>query len=158
MSGQATITIGSKTWTVALATTPEELVRGLGGLASIPTGTGMLFDMGQEQSISVTTVPMLFPLDIVFFNSALIVNGIALNVAPGYLVTTEALARYFLELNAGEGKDISKGQQATVQVLATPAQPSMLDQAIPLLGSMFALALGLGVMGAALRISARSVK
>jgi uncharacterized membrane protein (UPF0127 family) len=66
MSGQAIITIGNKQWTVALASSPQELIQGLGGLASIPPGTGMLFGIGQEQNTIVTTAPMLFPLDMVF--------------------------------------------------------------------------------------------
>ena len=111
MPGQAIITINHKQWIVSVATTPLELVTGLGGVSSIPPGTGMLFDMGQEQTITVTTVPMLFPLDIVFLDSSLIVNGIALNIAPGYIVTTEVPARFFLEVNAGEARSMQKGSR-----------------------------------------------
>ena len=66
MSGQAVLTIRSKQWTVSLAITSSELAQGLGGLPSLAAQTGMLFDMGAPQIIQVTTVPMLFPLDIAF--------------------------------------------------------------------------------------------
>ncbi|MBI4287759.1 MAG: DUF192 domain-containing protein [Chloroflexi bacterium] len=102
MAGQSIVSVGDRLWTGSLAATPQELVQGLGGLASIPPGTGMLFDMGRELPIQVTTAPMLFSLDILFLDALLVVNGAARDVAPGYLVTTEVPARYFLEVNAGE--------------------------------------------------------
>ena len=105
----------------------------------------MLFDMGQEQAITVTTVPMLFPLDIVFLNNYLMVNGLALNVAPGYIVTTEAdaPARFFLEVNAGEAVAALKGQQASLNVVSSEAPPAAggLSQAISLIASLFTLSL-----------------
>ncbi len=114
------MTINNKQWIVSVATTLQELVQGLGGMATIPSGTGMLFDMGQEQRIMVTTVPMRFPLDIVFLDRSLVVNGIAVNVAPGHIVTGETPARFFLEVNAGEAQGVKKEQQAILQILSNP--------------------------------------
>ena len=51
MSGQAIVNIRDKQWNVSLATTYSELVAGLGGISSIPMGTGMLFDMGLYQHV-----------------------------------------------------------------------------------------------------------
>ncbi|MDO8636409.1 MAG: DUF192 domain-containing protein, partial [Dehalococcoidia bacterium] len=143
MPGQAIITINHRQWTVSMATTLQELVQGLGGMATIPPGTGMLFDMGQEQTITVTTVPMLFPLDIVFLNNYLMVNDLALNAAPGYLVTTEVPARFFLEVNAGEFVAVQKGQQASLNVVSSgaPSAAGGLSQAISLIASLFTLSL-----------------
>ena len=59
MSGQATVAIGSIQWLVSVATTPAELTQGLGGLTSIPAGQGMLFDLGSDQTVSVTTADCL---------------------------------------------------------------------------------------------------
>jgi uncharacterized membrane protein (UPF0127 family) len=67
MAGQVNVTIEDRQWAVAFASTPSELVQGLGGISEITHGTGMLFDLGFEQIITVTTEPMLFPLDIAFF-------------------------------------------------------------------------------------------
>jgi len=61
MAGQATVTIGDRVWSADLATAPWELTQGLGGISGIMTDTGMLFDLGFEQTITVTTEPMLFP-------------------------------------------------------------------------------------------------
>ncbi|GEM_PF-801824 len=143
MPGQALVTIGDKEWRVYLATTPYELTRGLGGLPSIPMGAGMLFDMGAEQSISVTTVPMLFPLDIVFIKGSLIINGLASNVAPGYLVTSEAPARYFLEVNAGEAQGIAAGDRAIISYLTLGPQQGAANSVVNFAAQ--ALAFGLGV-------------
>ena len=68
MPAQAIVTIGDKQWAVGIAYASWELSQGLGGLVELPPGTGMLFDTGFEQTIEVTTVPMLFPLDIAFFS------------------------------------------------------------------------------------------
>ena len=64
MPGQAVVTIKGKQWTVDVACTYLELTYGLGMLMEMATGTGMLFDVGSEQTIEVTTASMLFPLDI----------------------------------------------------------------------------------------------
>ena len=62
MAGQLTLTISNKEWLVGLAETPWELTQGLGGIPQVPQGTGMLFDMGFEQTVTATTEPMHFPL------------------------------------------------------------------------------------------------
>ncbi|MDP3064974.1 MAG: DUF192 domain-containing protein [Chloroflexota bacterium] len=116
MPGQALVTIGEKQWSVAMATTPEELTQGLGGVAAIAPGTGMLFDLGQDQVIQVTTVPMLFPLDIVFIHSSQGVVGVARNAQPGFLVTSDGPARFFLEVNAGEAEGVQAGDPALIEV------------------------------------------
>ena len=145
MAGQAVVSIGDRLWTVSLAATPRELVDGLGGLESIPPGTGMLFDMGRELPIQVTTAPMLFSLDILFLDALLVVNGAARDVAPGYLVTGEVPARYFLEVNARETEGIQKGQQAVLQVLAAQSGP-LADQAVSLASWLLTLGLASGLL------------
>jgi uncharacterized membrane protein (UPF0127 family) len=117
MSGQATITIRDQVWNVNLAIEPWELTQGLGGLAAIPPGSGMLFDLGAPQIIQVTTVPMLFPLDIAFLSENLVVTEIYRDIQPGYLVTSTQPARFFLEVNAGELEGINAGDTAAVEVI-----------------------------------------
>ena len=126
MSGQATITIGDKQWQVSVANTSWELTQGLGGLPDLAPGTGMLFDLGWEQTVQVTTVPMLFPLDIAFLSEALVVTEVYRNVEPGYIVTSALPAHYFLEVNAGELDGIDTGDKATVEVIL-PAQTAVPD-------------------------------
>lgn len=117
MAAQATVTIRDKKWSVAIANTPGDLAQGLGGVAGIAPGTGMLFDLGWEQTIQVTTVPMLFPLDVVFFSDSLVVTEVYRQIDPGYLVASQLPARYFLEVNAGELEGIDSGDQASVELL-----------------------------------------
>lgn len=117
MAGQALVTIKDKQWAVDIAVLPPELFQGLGGIPAIPAGIGMLFDMGYEQIIQITTVPMLFPLDIAFLSEDLTVTEVYRNVEPGYLVISQGLSRYFIEVNAGELQDINLDDQVVVALL-----------------------------------------
>ena len=112
MAGQLTLAISNKEWLVSLAQTPWELTQGLGGIPEMPQGTGMLFDLGFEKTITVTTEPMLFPLDIAFLSESLAITEIYRDVQPGYQVSSTLPARYFLEVNAGELEGIDSGGQA----------------------------------------------
>ena len=55
MAGQLTVKISDKEWLASLADAPWELVQGLGGIPEMAPGTGMLFDLGFAQAITVTT-------------------------------------------------------------------------------------------------------
>ncbi|BCT55320.1 ArdC-like ssDNA-binding domain-containing protein [Dehalococcoides mccartyi] len=117
MAGQVKITIGDKEWLASLASTYWELVQGLGGISGIDAGTGMLFDLGFAQDITVTTEPMLFPLDIAFLNEELVITEIYRNIQPGYQVHSTVPGRYFIEVSAGEMEGIEVGSQVTLEVL-----------------------------------------
>src|SRR4030043_1300993 len=118
MSGQALLKIKDTQWIVDIANTSWEQSQGLGGLSGLPAGTGMLFDLGYEKTIEVTTAPMLFPLDIAFLSENLIITEIYGNIEPGYLVTSQQPARYFIEVNAGELESVASGDQASVEMLS----------------------------------------
>jgi uncharacterized membrane protein (UPF0127 family) len=117
MAGQALVAIKDKQWAVDIAITHWELSQGLGGLPELPLETGMLFDLGFEQTIQVTTVPMLFSLDIAFLSDELMVTEVYHNIEPGYLVTTTQPAHYFIEVNAGELEGIAPGDTVSVDLL-----------------------------------------
>ena len=140
MAGQLTVRISDKEWLVSLAEAPWELVQGLGGIPEIPQGTGMLFDLGFTQAITVTTEPMLFPLDIAFLSEGMVVTEIYRNVQPGYLVTSTSPARYFLEVNAGELDGVDIGSQASADSLPLQAVPAAPDW-ITLMSSFMGFAL-----------------
>jgi uncharacterized membrane protein (UPF0127 family) len=130
MPGSATVTIRDKSWSVQIAASPEELTAGLGGLSSIPANTGMLFDLGSEQTVEVTTEPMLFNIDIIFISEDLKVVDVVSDVAPGYLVTEDTPVRYFLEVNAGEAEGIEAGDSVEItDYQYTP--PSTISQWMP---------------------------
>ncbi len=140
MPGQATVTIRDKQWQVGIASAPWELTQGLGGIPQIPQSTGMLFDLGVEQTVTVTTEPMLFSLDIAFLSEAMVVTEIYRNIQPGYMVTSTSPARYFLEVNAGELDGVDIGSQASVDSLPLQAAPAAPDW-ITVMSSFMGLAL-----------------
>ncbi|MFC2032075.1 ArdC-like ssDNA-binding domain-containing protein [Chloroflexota bacterium] len=157
MAGQTIITIDNKDWQISLAATPLDLSQGLGGLPEILPGTGMLFDTGFEQIIEVTTVPMLFSLDIAFLSEDFIVNEVYRNVALGYLVTSTTPARYFLEVNSGELEGIDTGDEALAELLAleeTPITPDWVSAMFSLAGSTV---LGVLVMDLAQNINTEAI-
>ena len=114
MPGSAVVIIGEKQWAVDVAASPSELAAGLGGVTSIPAYTGMLFDLGSEQTVQVTTEPMLFNIDIILISEDLKVVDVVSNVAPGYLVTEDTPVRYFLEVNANETEGIEPGDSVEI--------------------------------------------
>jgi len=146
MAGQGRVTIGAKEWLASLASASWELTQGLGGIPEIPQGTGMLFDLGLEQAITVTTEPMLFPLDIAFFSEALVVTEIYRSVQPGYLVTSTLAARYFLEVNAGELEGISSGNRASFEFLS-PYTTTASDWMTPMISFMGFTLMGVFLVG-----------
>lgn len=136
MSGQALVTIGAKQWLVDIASTYQELTQGLGGLSSLTAGMGMLFDLGSERILSVTTEPMLFNIDIVFISGNLVVTEIAPDVAPGYLMQSDLPGRFFLEVNASETACINAGDAVSIQQIATIGQQSLFDELVPFMANM----------------------
>jgi uncharacterized membrane protein (UPF0127 family) len=147
MAGQARLTVNGRDWLASLAITPWELTQGMGGISGIQAGTGMLFDMGLEQTIQVTTVPMLFSLDIAFLSDNMVVTEVYRDIEPGYLVTSTSPARYFLEVNAGELTGVNAGDQASLEVISTQDTTASADWITPLVSFMgFALA-GLFMVG-----------
>ena len=150
MAGQAVVKIGDKEWFTDVATLPWELSQGLGGIVEIPPATGMLFDMGFEQTIEVTTVPMLFPLDIAFLSEDFTVTETYRDIEPGYMVTSQLPARYFLEVNAGELAGIEPGASVSVESLVTegmaPAASDLVSTVVPFVGFLTVSAISILVM------------
>jgi uncharacterized membrane protein (UPF0127 family) len=119
--GKMVVVIGDNQWECSLASTPTELTQGLSGVDSLPVSQGMLFNMGVDYSrIDINMNEMLFPLDIVFVSSSLVVVGVLHDVNPGdeaYFLASETLgARYFLEVNAGEAASVNVGDIVTMEV------------------------------------------
>ena len=147
MSGQVKVTIGEKEWLVALASNYWDQVQGLGGISGMDPETGMLFDMGFGQVINVTTEPMLFPLDIAFFSDAMEITEVYHNVQPGFLVTSTSLARYFLEVNAGELDGINSGSQASFLLLVSESPVEASDWVTPMVSFMSFTLMGFFLVG-----------
>jgi len=150
MAGQAVVKIDDKEWFTDVATLPWELSQGLGGLVELPPATGMLFDMGFAQTIEVTTVPMLFLLDIAFLSEDFTITEVYRDVEPGYLVTSQSPARYFLEVNDGELAGIEPGALVSVESLVTeeitPAESDLVSTVVPFVGFLTVSAISILVM------------
>jgi len=157
MAGQAIVTIKDKQWTVDVANTYSELTQGLGGLQEMAPGTGMLFDLSIEQTIEVTTVPMLFPLDIAFLSDDLSVTEVYRSVELGYLVTSQAPARYFLEVNTGELEGIEPGDVAVAEWLTLEETPVVPDWVPSLFSLATFAALGVLVVDLGRDIAGKSI-
>jgi uncharacterized membrane protein (UPF0127 family) len=147
MVGKAVVTIRDNQWQVSLATDYLELVQGLSNTPQIPSKTGMLFDLGHNTIFTVTTKEMLFPIDIVRISGAMTVTDVAHNVQPGQLVTSETLARYFLEVNAGEANGISPSDQAAIRSTASAA-PMQID-----ISGLVVTLLAMALMASVVRVS-----
>jgi len=153
MARQAVVTIGDKQWAVDIAVTPWELSQGLGGLLELPSGTGMLFDLEYEQVIEVTTVPMLFPLDIAFLSEDMKITEVYRNVEPGYLATSQSPARYFLEVNAGEMVSVEPDDTVSLELLAMQSEPVVTDWMTPMAAFTGFVLVGALVAGVAKSLS-----
>jgi len=158
MAGQATVKIGDREWSTDVATQPWELSQGLGGISGLLAGTGMLFDLGWEQIIEVTTVPMLFPLDIAFFSDDLTMIELYQEVEPGYIVTSQLPARYFLEVNAGELADIEAGSQAEVSLLSIENATAAPDWTSAVFGLIGVMLMGIFMIVIVRDLTAETVK
>jgi uncharacterized membrane protein (UPF0127 family) len=146
MSGQAVVTIRDRQWQVSLATSYLELTQGLSNISQIPSGTGLLFDLGYDTIFTVTTKEMLFPIDIIRISSSMVVTDVAHNVLPGQLINSASPARYFLEVNAGEADDIVPADQVAIQLVAS-ATPLQID-----ISGLMATLLSIVLMAAMVRV------
>jgi uncharacterized membrane protein (UPF0127 family) len=133
MAGTAIVRIGDREWQVSVATTPAELTSGLGGVASLAPGTGMLFDLGYERPVQVTTEPMLFALDIVFIAEDLTVLDVVRSIEPGNIVSEDTPTRYFLEVNTGEAEGVETGDAVIAEGDQIPTT-GWLEAVLPILG------------------------
>ena len=143
MPGQAIVTIRDKQWLTSLAKTYLELAQGLSDIPQMPSGTGMLFDLGYDTAFTVTTEEMLFPIDIIRVSSSMTVTDVAHNVLPGQLITSPHPARYFLEVNADEASGTSPADQVDIQLMASaaPLQIDIVSFAAALLVTSFMVAM-----------------
>jgi uncharacterized membrane protein (UPF0127 family) len=142
MVGEALVSINDKQWNVSVAASSSDLSQGLGGLNSLASQTGELFELGLSQIIQVTTMPMLFPLDIAFLSENLQITEITHDIQPGFLVTSTQPARYFLEVNAGELAEVNTGDTAIVTLITPPTidrNPDWISMLVEVVGFTVAM-------------------
>lgn len=147
-----TLTIGSTSWAVNIATSSTELAQGLSGTSSLPANTGMLFDLGSERIVTVNAYNMLYNLAVIFFDSNFTVTEVVPLLLPGPAsdVTNSIPARYFLEINPDELGVISP---LDVGVLSgyEPSQVSSMSLDIGSIIGLMAIVLVLNVVSKAMK-------
>lgn len=116
MAGEAIIAVRDKQWLVSLTSFPWEL-KFRRGVGDPPSGIGLVLDMGGEQIIEVTTLPMLYCLDVAFLSESLVIVELYRNVSPGSQVASTLPVRYFFEVSSGDFQDIDTGDRVTLELL-----------------------------------------
>lgn len=118
----ATVQIGSKVYTVEVAQTAEEKMKGLMGRRSLPENRGMLFLFEPPQAQGFWMKNTLIPLDIIFIaedgriESFHTMQPCVADPCPIY--PSRGRIRYALEVNAGEVRKhkFSVGDAVTVRL------------------------------------------
>ena len=88
---------------VEMALTSEQQMTGLMFRRSVPAGSGMLFDWGNERDMAMWMKNTLIPLDMLFINGDGTIRAIAENTVPESLapISSHGPVRAALELAAG---------------------------------------------------------
>ena len=107
ISGDPTVSIttprGEATVTVEIASTPDEIHRGLMFRDHLPPDAGMLFVMGADDAWAFYMLNTRIPLDMIFITRDLTVAGVISNAEPctETLRNVGKVSRYVLEVNGG---------------------------------------------------------
>ena len=122
-----TVTIGSKSWDVNIATTFSEIAQGLSGTDSLTSGTAMLFQLsGPVAELSIDMSSMNYPLDIIYLGPPTVSGNdlvasilkISTNVQPfatdEEFIAVDVNASYFMEMNASDANGLTVGDVATI--------------------------------------------
>lgn len=96
------------TFTVEMATTPEEIQQGLMFRQELAPNAGMLFDFGMTRQASMWMKNTLIPLDMLFILEDGRVIAIARNAQPGSLrsIGPGVPVRAVLEIPGGRAKEL----------------------------------------------------
>jgi uncharacterized membrane protein (UPF0127 family) len=123
------VSLGGQRYTVEVADTEAERVRGLMFRDQLPAGHGMLFIHEREEPLAYWMKNTRIPLDILFFDRARRLVAQQRDVPPCDLgdacppYPSDAPAIYVLELNAGEAARLHLQDGATIE-FAPDIQPA----------------------------------
>jgi uncharacterized membrane protein (UPF0127 family) len=93
---------GEHAFRVELADDAQERARGLMYRRSMPPGEGMLFDFGEDTSVSFWMANTYIPLDMIFIRADGTIKSIAERTTPlSRRSIAETGIRYVLEINGG---------------------------------------------------------
>lgn len=110
-AGGSWVELKGQKFTVEIADTPDKRALGLMFRDELPADHGMLFIFDQEAPLSFWMKNTRIPLDIMYFDSRLVLVSVSENtppcrmrLCPGY--PSEGPAQYVLELNAGKASEL----------------------------------------------------
>lgn len=113
--------------TVEFASTPQQLQQGLMFRRSMAVDSGMLFDFGHDQPVSMWMKNTLIPLDMLFLDRAGRVVGIAERAVPETttVISSPGPVRAVLEVNGGTTArlGLKVGDRVEHQMFTTGAAP-----------------------------------
>lgn len=99
------VILGGKKYSVLVARTTNQLTKGLSGRVSLGQDEGMLFEFRESRKYGFWMKDMSFPLDIIWISDdnkiVHIEKSLATSTYPK-IFYPENIARYVLEINAGE--------------------------------------------------------
>ncbi|MBF0304745.1 MAG: DUF192 domain-containing protein [Alphaproteobacteria bacterium] len=101
---------------VEVASRPVEHARGLMWRATLPEGTGMLFDFGRPRPVAMWMKDTLIPLDMLFIDGGGRVVKVAADTVPLSLdlIESREMVRMVLELAGGTAARLGIGPGARV--------------------------------------------
>jgi uncharacterized protein len=103
---------------VEMATTPEARTIGLMHRSALPENGGMLFDFGEEQTVTMWMKDTLISLDMLFIKANGQIIGIARNTTPfsTKLIPAPEKIRYVLEIQGGASERLGLAVGDTVKL------------------------------------------
>lgn len=124
-AGNPEVELKGETFTVDLAVTREDQMRGLMFVEEMPAGHGMLFIFPGETRRSFWMKNTRIPLDIMYFDSDLTLVSVSKNARPCIAdpcpsYPSAGPAQYVLELNAGEAERLGVERGDPLQLLFEP--------------------------------------
>ncbi|MCB1746373.1 MAG: DUF192 domain-containing protein [Gammaproteobacteria bacterium] len=110
---------GTQVWfEVELARSAETRRTGLMERSALPDGTGMWFDFGAEQAVTMWMKNTLIALDMVFVDAGGVVVGVHHRAVPGSLdlIRAPRPVRYVLEISGGAARrlGLAAGDRASL--------------------------------------------
>lgn len=103
------VKLGNKEYTLDIASTQNELRKGLMGVTNLAENEGMLFDFGEEGNHEMWMYNTQISLDQIFINSDLEVTKVVTREPNDETLIGESETLYVVEVNANSG--IKKGDE-----------------------------------------------
>lgn len=115
------------TFTVELATSPEERAQGLMNREVLDPGHGMLFDYGQPSTVRMWMKNTLIPLDMLFIDEDGVIRHIHAEAKPHdeTQIAAPVPVRWVLEIAGGRAAQLKLQEGDRMKMTKPPAKPAV---------------------------------